>query len=234
MKKTLLFLLCLGMAVSASAQFTVNPPQTTPTTPTPTAGTTAGHSVNTVDEDIFSRVVLSYSPITRVMEKGTDKTKYNMLALGWVVDKAVARFPLYIEFGFGANWYFAQDKEDGLTSKFNLVSLSIPVNISYRLSLCNGKMHLAPYAGIYFRGNLFGQDKYEYDGDSEKADLFSKDDMGEDYVWKRFQMGWQGGLAFDFNKFFCHVGYTYDFLSLTKNNNSSMFAGPSFGIGFLF
>lgn len=52
--------------------------------------------------------------------------------------------------------------------------------------------------------------------------MFDKDDVGgEKNTWKRFQMGWQIGVGLDYNKLHVGLGYTKDFMELSKKLKTS-------------
>ncbi len=155
------------------------------------------------------------------------------------------KFPLYLEVGGrltyetlkstnkdgGNNW---SEKE---TERFNLLSLSVPVNVTYKYTFSNG-FYLAPFVGIHFRLNLMANDKWEYEetyyGETEKEDgkmsFFKADEEDEDAyfdedmdVCKRFQFGGQVGLNFGYKALNIGLGYYFDtpFYKYDSDTNSS-------------
>lgn len=55
------------------------------------------------------------------------------------------------------------------------------------------------------------------DGMKQTLNMFEKKDVGgKDYVWKRFQMGWQIGVGLDYNNLHVGLGYTKDIMELCK------------------
>ncbi len=128
------------------------------------------------------------------------------------------------------------------TEKVSFLSLKIPINLSYKHYFPNSNIAIAPYAGIILRGNIYGVYKIDANSDlsnrlavaiasgtaaykwnlipmSTDKDLFNKDDMGEDGVWKRFQIGWQAGINLYFSKFFAGASYGTDFTEISKDCN---------------
>ena len=76
--------------------------------------------------------------------------------------------------------------------------------------------------------------EYEGESESESIDVFSKDDMKEyemGEAWKRFQAGWQIGVAFNINKFTLAASYGKDFTEISKKVKVSM---PSITLGLNF
>ena len=153
----------------------------------------------------------------------------NAFSLGYIYSMPLGDIPLYIEFGGAVQYFFKSRNVDydydydyddyydyygyddlGGSSdhkvKFSMLSLKIPVDVMYSININDG-FAIQPYAGIYTRINIFAKEKY---GD-ESIDLFSKDDMGEDGTYNRFQVGIQAGCKFRFaQKFTVGVGYSRD------------------------
>lgn len=137
--------------------------------------------------------------------------------------------PFYIEFGAKIATHFKNEKvdySDGYveSSKITKLSLSVPVNISWRFGISNS-FSLMPYTGLHFTGNLLAQSKYEekdkyenYD-ESDVVNFFSEDEV--EVPWKRFQMGWQIGLGCNIDKFYLGFEYGLDFMKLYENCNTS-------------
>lgn len=203
MKKIIVAFMCIGMAVSAFAQ-----------------------GVNTVDQKHYNKVYFSYSPLSMtIRENGTSLSEsgFNTFELGYMHGIAVAKFPLYIEFGGGLKYYTYSGSFFG-NGKVNIFSLNIPVNVAYRMSFKGGKMHLTPFTGFYGRVNLAG--KYKYDGES--YDIF-----GDDGDFKRCQLGWQVGASFDISKFYVQLGYLTD-LSTCSKSGTARLGGFNIGVGVIF
>lgn len=141
--------------------------------------------------------------------------------------------PMYVETGAKLSTLFRSqtdsDEDYGYawseTSKMQWMSLSVPVNFAYRLTVADN-FSITPYLGINFKVNILGQSKYEYEisghGDyeyeeSDWASVFSDQDMGgSDYTWNRFQMGWQIGARFQYSCVSLGVQYGTDFIKAFK------------------
>ena len=139
---------------------------------------------------------------------------------GWALSK---RYPLYIDAGLRLNMNFYSktlevdknykyDYKSTVSSK--MMSLSVPINISYRLGISDG-ISIQPYTGINFKVNVLGDitSTVEYDGEKESE---TRSWFEEDYGAKRFQMGWQIGLGVNFQKFYLGLEYGIDFMNLYK------------------
>ena len=123
--------------------------------------------------------------------------------------------------------------------KFTSMNLNIPINLAYKFTFNNGNTSLVPYAGVNIKFNVIGKSKYNLSGEldetryenedefweyieennedvKQNSNMFDKKDVGKDYQWKRFQMGWQIGLGLYHNQFYVGVGYTKDFTELFK------------------
>ena len=138
-------------------------------------------------------------------------------------------FPLYLEYGFDATWLHFNDTDESEDYgyygnykekhevKLNLVSVSIPLNLTYIFSLADGKYEFAPFAGLNFKFHVIGRGKDEftkeysnsrYDDESgtNKYNIFDEDDMGGTSA-KRFQIGMN--LGFNIYKGRFSFGYRF-------------------------
>lgn len=136
-----------------------------------------------------------------------------------------------------------------MQSTYSTLNLKVPVNLAYKFTF--GNVSLIPYAGINLKLNLLGKNKLSvedpddleimgYDSEDEfwedleesaedydielkqSMNMFDKDDVGgEKNTWKRFQMGWQIGVGLDYNKLHVGLGYTKDFMELSKKLKTS-------------
>jgi len=134
---------------------------------------------------------LQYSP----SRYNTDdsKLKFHEFSVGYARSiQIMEELPYFVE--VGANIKYSHAKEDGV--KYDLLTFRLPVNAVYKLYLSKTKdIALAPYAGIHLRAIAAGK----------QAD------------WKSFQIGWQTGLRFYYNKVFMGISYARDFPDETKN-----------------
>lgn len=237
MRKIKLFAVAalLAAGTSASAQFS----------------NSSSRSARTVSTDGWSTIYVQYNPITiSIDEKGADDMSVNAFSLGYNKAFSIAKStPLFIEAGIGLQYMFKTDDEpyedwdevddneaQPSEDKYSMLSAKIPVSLTYRWSIPNSKIALAPFVGIDFRFNIMGKKKTElevgsdYYGDAEEdweeyydqkldKNLFDKDDMGDkDATWKRFQFGWHIGVNAHFNNsLLLGVSYGTDFSELFKD-----------------
>lgn len=142
----------------------------------------------------------------------------------------VRNMPLYIEFGPELTWLTASDSFEDSDSygryeevwtedvTANLLSLSVPVNVTYRFDITD-KFSIAPFAGPNLKFNILAsgtsEDTYvEYrDGElndsesySEDFDAFDDDDTDGNTA-TRFQFGYNIGCNFSFGQW--TFGYRY-------------------------
>ena len=188
------------------------------------------------DNEAFGTFFLQYNPTwiyAKASYKGHSESESEMthgFSLGYIESIPLGDIPLYIEVGGAVQFFFKSkdlknsgydydydDWEDyyyyddfGGSSnhkqKFTMLSLKIPVDVMYSFDVSDG-FSIQPYAGIYTRINIIGKLKV---GD-ESANIFSKDDMGEDNTYNRFQVGLQAGCKFRFGKkFTAGIGYYRD------------------------
>ena len=164
----------------------------------------------------------------------------NGLSLGYLHGTNIVKsLPLFVEYGANLQWTFGRSKieadgyDEKLDTRLNIFSLNVPVNVAFRFSFLNNDFSVTPYLGLNFRFNLGGTLKeiatYYEDGEkvtgTMKYRLFSKKDpedaeevrdgvyvagMG-DSALKRFQVGFNCGVAFSYREYSFGVGYVTDF-----------------------
>ena len=232
----------LAVCSSASAQF---------------SNSKGGSQSSSVDSKGWSTIYVQYNPSTISIDvTGADDENFNAFTVGY--NRAISisgSAPLYVELGGALQYSFKSvDMPDGWAylkdlvldedkvdpeQKYNMLSLKVPVSIMYDWKINNSNVHIAPFAGITMRYNIFGNKKMEYNFDSdfkktlideygkttfektfseESLDLFDKKDMGsKDATWNRFQFGWQLGVNARFNdKFLIGASYGSDFSEIYK------------------
>lgn len=121
------------------------------------------------------------------------KQKFHEFSVGYARSIQIMEdMPYFLE--VGANVKYSHAKDNGI--KYDLLTFRIPVNAVYKLYLSKTKdIALAPYAGVHIRAIAAGKE----------------DD------WKSFQIGWQTGLRFYYNKVYLGVSYSRDFPYKEKN-----------------
>lgn len=164
------------------------------------------------------------------------------------------KYPMFIEVGARVNYAFkTQDYFEDLYDKWDeetvdaifnkhsytdtYVNLAVPVNFAYKIKV--GKdFAITPYLGVVLKANIISLTSYDFeltddalDAGVEKAewdwdtkDYFSKKDVGKDYTWNRFQIGWNIGAGFDYKKFYFGLSYGTDFMQIAKRTSTSNYA----------
>lgn len=183
-----------------------------------------------IDRGGWSTFGVEYLPSTFKYSHGdSDSESFNALALNYTNAVSITQsMPFFIEWGIGAQWSFKSEDKHGYDYKMNMISAKIPINLIYDIEMPNSNIHFDPFVGVKFRGNIWGQEKVEYNNSSQKMDLFDSDE-GD---CKRFQVGLQAGLKVRFDKtFFLGIGYGIDFMEFaddTKINEVKIMAGIVF------
>ena len=169
--------------------------------------------------------------------EGDSNLSYNGFSIGY--NKAISissSTPLFIEAGIGLQYTYHsknyEDYDEDYKETLSLVSLKVPVSLVYNYAIPNSDISLAPYAGIYLRGNVIGKLKeiYEDEDENESYNIFSDDDV--DNTCKRFQIGWHVGVNAKFNdKYLVGVSYGADLSNLIEGCKTSQ-ASVTLGIIF--
>lgn len=154
----------------------------------------------------YHRFYAGYSPTIFYTERGDENVSdmLNGFDVGWMSGFNVTkcRLPLYTEVGVKANVGLG----DFLSDNDKYLAIEIPVNVAYRFSIPNTKIHLSPYLGVNFKVNALGKDE---DG----LNYFDIDGT------RRFQFGMQVGGHFDFNHFYLGLGFSADFLPIFEDDH---------------
>ncbi len=171
----------------------------------------------------YNRLSVSYNSLS--IDKNFMGGAMNGFSAAWTKGISVSSsMPLYIETGLGLTYAFRSEtneiKEESyeVDLKHNFLALSVPVNLTYKYEVPNTEFKIAPFAGVYFRGNLLGETKWEDDYDAESVKWF--DDYEDDGIEaKRFSFGWQVGVGFEYRKLYLGVSYGSDFNNLIDNDD---------------
>ena len=181
-----------------------------------------------IDETISVPGVGSYSV--------KESSSYSTSGFGFTYMRAISltrnhKIPLYLEPGIGMEFYVGGDK----SSNLKMLTAKIPLNFIYDIAIPNTTIHIDPYFGLRFRGNIYGTaDSYKYRSGNvykDEVDVFKKDDMGEDGVFTHFQVGWQIGCKFRFSKFYMQLGWGTDFNKISTYTSTSQFRA-AIGVAF--
>ena len=208
MKNIIFFTVAVLFAfcTSASAQFT----------------NTTAHSGSNGNDRGYTTLYFQYNPSA---VEFFEALNYDFKGVSIGINRGISvspEFPLFVELG-GALQYSFGDKFD---YKMNFLSTKFPINLTYNWEISDN-FTLIPYTGLTFRINVWGRGKYT-DEDYYADDYYYYYNDYEDYVetgshnlfgdeggCKRFQIGWQTGANFKFNKFYLGASYGTDFNKFT-------------------
>lgn len=170
----------------------------------------------------YSRHALSYERQEGVYDDFDQEGKVvtKGISYGFARGVGVSRaIPLAVEFGGRLAWTHGVDKDFYYKiSRKEFLSVVLPINAAYRISLFRGNLAVAPFLGPSFRFNLIGRHYYEY--------RYQSNGKSENYLSRRldspaniFQFGGDIGLGLVFRKLY--VGYTFqcDFTSYMDKLN---------------
>ena len=189
---------------------------------------TSRSSMITRDSRNWSTFGVEYLPSSLKGDGGS--VSFSGIAVNYTHAASITQdFPLFFEYGIGAQFSFYSHKDGNYESKFNFLSLKVPANIVYDIKVTDANINIDPYIGLRLRGNVWGEIKEtDFYGDTEKGNLFSSDEGG----CKRLQVGWAVGIKARFNNaFFVGVGYGTDFNDFSdgvKINEVSLSVGLVF------
>lgn len=163
----------------------------------------------------YNRVGVSYDNTT-LSAKGEDSRGLNGFGVSYIHGFGLTEsMPLYLEVGGKLNMGFWSKDYEGEKSKLNMMTLSVPVNVTYKYAV-NEDFAIAPYLGLNFKYNLTAKEK---EGDGESVSMFDKDKMGDDGTWNRFQMGWHVGVGFQYKPYYLGISWGTDFINVYKHED---------------
>lgn len=214
MKKLLLAVAAIFMTVDASAQLI------------------SSNTVTHTKGNGYSRLSVSYNSLST--DKDLMDGAMTGFSLAWTKGISVSSsMPLFIETGLSATYAFKSETMEGFSYydeysevdvDHKFAALTVPVSLVYKYEFPNTSIKLAPFAGIYFRGNLYGETSYSGDyirGFGETSYIYD----GDDTNWfddnedgglgaKRLSFGWQVGVGLESGKLYLGVSYGSDFTNL--------------------
>lgn len=115
---------------------------------------------------------------------------------------------LKVNYDFGKTNNFG-NRDSSLKMDMQDLNLQYSESIGYMINVYDEEFFISPYVGLNIKYHIFTRAKYE----GESLNFYSKDDMGADSKWKRFQLGWQAGLDFAFTSpLHLRVEYGTDFI----------------------
>ncbi len=184
MKKLFLMAIAAVMSLGASAQLI--------------SSNTVTHKAS----DNYNRFSVSYTSLSNI-----DEDAMSGISAAWTKGIAISKTtPLFIETGLGVNYAWKSEDE----YKINWLTATIPVNLVYKYEISDG-IKLAPFAGIYLRGNLLGEMNIDDDYSQYMDDVNFFDDYDDGgYEASRFSFGWNIGVGVEINKFYLGLSYGSD------------------------
>lgn len=157
-----------------------------------------------------------------IMNGGT--MSVNGFGVDWIHGFRLGSSAFFLETGLNFN-YMSKTKKfesNGYKESFSNINLQVPVNLAHSFNLFSEDFSLTPLVGLNFKFNLASTikesllDGYVWPGgstDDIKQNLFSKDDMGDDYTWNRFQMGWHLGVGLQYKRIHLGLQWGKDFIA---------------------
>lgn len=172
--------------------------------------------------DDYSRIFTGYNPLIL----SGDHENLHGWSMGYMHSfNIVESQPVYLELGGVFVFNFKKLNEPTITKDYKLTytvadyrgySLIVPVNLTYKVHFGCSNVSLSPFLGFTFKGNLKAKEYM----DNKKYDYFDKDFMGNDYKWRRFQVGSQTGINLDIDNFYIGLHAGLDFNKISKVINT--------------
>lgn len=188
--------------------------------------------------DNYTRVYADYGTTTfKESEDGFSATDDNAMK-GFSIGALRAfnvtgkKLPVFVEAGleFSARFY-TEDKYSDATQKDELMRLTIPVNLTYKLSFKNG-MYVSPFAGARLAYNMIGKSIYKYDGESYSEDWLNGED--DEDSCNKVQIGAQVGATIGYKKLSISFGYQWDGKLYSEEDAKITTNGFRVGVGYSF
>lgn len=195
-----------------------------------TGGNSKMSSTSTDSFAGYDMLTLSYTNSSLDPKYG-DEISMNGFSLGYIHGFSISNTrPMFIETGLKLTGSFHSDSESDDDDEYSVFeqnwSVSVPVNFAWKFTI-NDKFSVKPFVGLNLKGNIYGSTKYTetYRGEEEeyKSNWYDKDDMGDDGVFRRFQMGWHIGAGLQYSSFYVGINYGTDFVKIHKNISSATF-----------
>ena len=151
----------------------------------------------------YNRLSVSYDSWSK-FEKGFDGA--SGVSAAWTKGISVSQSaPLFIETGLGLNYAWGEILDE---IDLSWLSLTVPINLTYKYEIPNSGITIAPYAGLFLRGNIIGNLSSDYLNDD--INLFDDYSDGGAEA-SRFSWGWNIGVGVEFSKLYVGVNYSNDF-----------------------
>lgn len=170
----------------------------------------------------YTRISAGYSGLQ--LYSNTDNTEYDtdMFAPGFaiafhygtnqMIPRLVNPSALYFEVGAELSnntKTMDPDTKYEVKTRFNVVSATIPLSIGFRTHINdNNKDCFVTYAGFSPKVNIAAKMKNKY----HTYDMFSGEDMGEEFTATHVQFGLHAGLGFEIGNVGINYKFTFDYL----------------------
>lgn len=191
--------------------------------------------------DSYSRFYVGYNPMTISPDiDGEDDVTLHGVGVGFTHGFSLSKTqPIFLEIGVRGVYNLKTETDEysnvelsghlfknvEFKTSYEVASVSVPVNLTYKLSFGNGDVSISPFLGITLKGNVLGKKTVKLEADKQTAkkkyDLFDKKDVTKDGQWKRFQAGWQIGANLDYKKLTIGLHYGSDFGEICKKTTTS-------------
>ena len=182
-----------------------------------------------------------YAPVKLTTnEKGSDDLSFKGFTIGFSYAFILGSGPVFLETGIEASGsYFKETYYDEWDEKvrhnYDFYYSKVPINVGLRFNVSEN-FAIVPFGGVHATVNLSAKERYkgEHTG-SESYNLFDEDYKYDD-GYKRFQLGFQGGLRLIlFNTISIRATYKGDLTPLYSDFGvKQKFRGFSFGLGYCF
>lgn len=157
----------------------------------------------------YNRIGLSYRNVR--FSGGGDGIGYNGAGFDYIHGFSLSSsIPVFLE--LGGNVSFTTRNNGGDYGGY--MTIEMPVNCAYRISLADNEFGLSPFFGFVFKGNIIGTSDLDYDTQY----WYDSNDF------RRFQFGWNIGLNFDYKKLYLGFGYGTDFVKIAERLNTGTFS----------
>jgi len=209
MKRILLFIICVGLALGADAQLRF--------------GVKAGGTLSNLTGKSNGEKLEGY------------KAKLGFQLGGLMEYSFTESFTLQPELLFvsnGAKAEMYQANGDALyvvDSKIILQNIQVPINLKYKMGTDNLKFYVT--AGPYFGYIVSAKQKASNRGVDVSVNLYDNND----FKMKHFDFGLGVGFGVEITKIMVGVGYQYGIANLTGADNASVKSGTfNLSVGYLF
>lgn len=206
---------------------------------------------------VVNTVEVTYSPVNlnQKFEKYTRRIDEDAFALSFTQSRQISyMYPLYLQYGAGLQYtyHINKDQDDvkyndtyysaGFKVLTNQITLNLPVNLMYCLSVPDIDVSVMPYAGLNFSWNIAAFQKdtewASINGDRtktvEKTNLLKKEDMGG-HPYRRVQLGWQAGARISYGRYLFGVVYQGPLTNLQVYDDYKLRTSQvNISVGFMF